>query len=255
MSDRGRSAPRSVSFDRIADRYDDTRGGEARGARTAAVLRPWLLDGPVLEVGVGTGLVAAAVAAERPGVLGVDLSLPMIRRAQPRLAGRVAAGDALRLPVRTAAVRTAYLVHVLHLVASIEPALAELRRVLAPAGRLLVVCSGTPAAVTDVDVLVHDLYRRLRGPRPDDPDRIIDLAQRAGFALEHRRGLATEGSMSPAAYASTVEERVWAWTWDVDEQTWADVALPAVELLRSLPDPDTPRAVEEIRTLLVLGRP
>jgi SAM-dependent methyltransferase len=54
----------SFSFDPIAARYDATRGGEARGRFVAEVLDPWLpADGPVVEIGVGTGVVAMAVAA------------------------------------------------------------------------------------------------------------------------------------------------------------------------------------------------
>ena len=49
----------SLSFERIADRYDATRGGEQRGRRTAASLAP-LLDPvwPVVEIGIGTGVIA-----------------------------------------------------------------------------------------------------------------------------------------------------------------------------------------------------
>jgi len=51
----------SLSFDRVADEYDATRGGEERGEHVAADLEPWLSGGgPVLEAGAGTGVVALA---------------------------------------------------------------------------------------------------------------------------------------------------------------------------------------------------
>ncbi|MBV8305279.1 MAG: hypothetical protein JOZ04_13795 [Acidimicrobiia bacterium] len=55
----------SISFDRIADRYDETRGGERRGQLVAAEIDPYLGPGArILEIGVGTGIVATALAPE-----------------------------------------------------------------------------------------------------------------------------------------------------------------------------------------------
>ena len=54
---------RPVTFDRVADSYDETRGGLERGREGAAVLAgPLPAGGPLLEIGVGTGLVAAGLA-------------------------------------------------------------------------------------------------------------------------------------------------------------------------------------------------
>src|SRR5262249_22682753 len=48
----------SVSFDRIAHRYDETRSLDTR-RHLASFLMPWLVSGPVLDIGVGTGQVAS----------------------------------------------------------------------------------------------------------------------------------------------------------------------------------------------------
>jgi hypothetical protein len=48
----GMNGRSSRSFDRIADRYDDRRGGSERGVVLAADIDPWLSPGSVLEVGV-----------------------------------------------------------------------------------------------------------------------------------------------------------------------------------------------------------
>ena len=54
----------SIPFDRVAGTYDQTRGGLDRGRRLAAILAELLPErGRLLEVGVGTG----AVAAGEPG--------------------------------------------------------------------------------------------------------------------------------------------------------------------------------------------
>jgi ubiquinone/menaquinone biosynthesis C-methylase UbiE len=69
---RGGGATGSIAFDAVAKSYDATRGGMERGRRMAATLTELLpADGPLLEIGVGTGLVAASLAQpappERPG--------------------------------------------------------------------------------------------------------------------------------------------------------------------------------------------
>ncbi|HEY6596686.1 MAG TPA: methyltransferase domain-containing protein, partial [Asanoa sp.] len=71
----------SLPFDRVADRYDATRGGEERGRALADAVQPWLAPGRTLEVGVGTGLVAAELRARGFDVYGVDLAPAMVARA------------------------------------------------------------------------------------------------------------------------------------------------------------------------------
>src|SRR6185369_15770966 len=96
--------PPSINFDRIADRYDESRGGTVRGECFAADLLPWLVPGLVLEVGVGTGIVAAALRAHGVAVIGVDLSEEMLRQAVTRLGPAVVRGDALALPFASGSV-------------------------------------------------------------------------------------------------------------------------------------------------------
>jgi ubiquinone/menaquinone biosynthesis C-methylase UbiE len=135
MSDR-RS---SLSFERIAGRYDATRGGEQRGRRTAASLAP-LLDPicPVVEVGIGTGVVALGLRELGFTVVGVDLSPAMAQRVRRRLGPVVAVADAAQLPVADAAIQQAVSVWLLHLVADRAAVLAEVARALRPGGRYLV---------------------------------------------------------------------------------------------------------------------
>ena len=120
---------RSRSFERIADRYDETRGGEDRGRRFAANLLP-LLDArlPTLEIGIGTGVVAMGLAGLGCRVFGVDISPAMLSRARGRLGPRVAIGDARRLPVAEASFAGAYSVWVLHVVGNVPAVLAEERK-------------------------------------------------------------------------------------------------------------------------------
>ena len=129
--------PISIDFDRIADRYDESRGGTVRGDRFAADLIPWLVHGLVLEVGVGTGIVAAALRAHGVAVIGLDLSEEMLRQAVARLGFAVVRGDARTLPFASGSVDNVLFVAALHAIGDVRGAVAEAARVLRPGGRLL----------------------------------------------------------------------------------------------------------------------
>ena len=245
----------SVPFDRVAATYDATRGGMERGRRLAAVIAGLLPSrGPLLEVGVGTGTVSAGLAELGRDMVGVDLSLPMLAVARERLPGRIAAADALRLPVRTGSVAGACLVHVLHLVADIPGTLAEAARVLRPGGTLVATgLSGEPGQ-GDLAEEFGRMQERLGDTRrDDDPDLIIRLAAAAGFDLVDRREEPAR-PLSPRAAADMTEARSMAWTWSVDAETWAAVVGPTLARVRALPDQDRPRPGRG-PTLLTFHRP
>jgi SAM-dependent methyltransferase len=233
----------SVPFDRVAGTYDATRGGLERGRRIAEVLAGLLPErGPLLEVGVGTGAVSAGLVELGRDMVGVDLSLPMLAVARERLPGRVAAADALRLPVRADSVAGACLIHVLHLVAEIPGTLAEVARVLRPGGTL--VATGFPSGPVPGD-LFEELIRmhdRIGDGtyRDDDPDRVVRLAADAGFELVDRRDEPAR-PVSPRTEADMIEAKSMAWTWSVDAATWIAVVEPTLARLRALPDQDRPR--------------
>ena len=106
----------SVSFDRAAASYDETRGGERRGYNCAETLDPLFAHtGLTLEIGAGTGVVGAALRARGRRVVGVDISAQMLRRASDRGVPVVQA-DALFLPLGSSSVDDAYSVWVFHVV-------------------------------------------------------------------------------------------------------------------------------------------
>jgi SAM-dependent methyltransferase len=246
--------PASVSFDRIADRYDETRGGERRGRKLADEVMRWLVPGTALEVGVGTGLVAAALAERGTEVVGVDLSPAMLGRARARLGPRVAVGDAMALPVASESVENVYFVWVLHLVGDLPATVAEAARVLRPGGRL-VVLHGVPRETTDLDEAIGAL-EQFRIVRSDETGTIAAAATAAGL-VEVYRGVTAAYPIehSPAEAAEQIEQRVWSWLWRLDEAQWASAAVPAIAALRALPDPDRPRVIEARQPILVFSRP
>ena len=75
----------AVSFDRIADRYDETRGGLDRGRWLAGEIGAHPQPGSVLEIGIGTGAIALPLTERGRRVVGVDVSSGMLARARERL--------------------------------------------------------------------------------------------------------------------------------------------------------------------------
>ena len=112
-----------------------------------------------LDVGTGTGLVAAAAAAT-PGaavrVVGLDVSPAMLARARERVAPlgvALVTGDAEALPCRDGSFDAAAGHFVLVFLDRPAAALAELRRVLRPGGRVALTALRRPEATAYGPVL------------------------------------------------------------------------------------------------------
>lgn len=166
-------------------------------AVSAGLWRRWALSvlpelhGRVLELGFGTGHVQLALAA-RPAAFGLDASPQMAARAARRLrrhghTPRLANGNAQQLPFRDAAFDTVLATFPAEYI--LDPAThAELRRVLAPGGRLVIV----PFAQLDPNLYtsIVDLAYRLTLQSPVRRDNAVapqgPPLQIAGIALEPR---------------------------------------------------------------------
>ena len=233
----------SIPFDRIADRYDVTRGGDARGRHTAAAFAPWLPPGPVVELGVGTGVIAAALTAEGRRPVGVDLAFPMLAKAAERLPGRVVQGDVFAPPLRPGSAAGVVAVHVLHLVGDLAAAVAAAAALLRPGGRLLISgIDGNRQSDDEVSALDGDVSTRLR-PIPNPT--VEELVEHAGanhLALVHDghmpRRTFTE---SPANAADLLESRAWSWCWNLPDDVWVAEVVPVISALRAVPDARRPR--------------
>ncbi|OGS41475.1 MAG: hypothetical protein A3K67_04045 [Euryarchaeota archaeon RBG_16_62_10] len=122
-----------LSFDRIADRYDSTRGypenimEDILGA-LEGVLRK---DDLVLDAGVGTGRFAQPLQARGFDVVGVDISPRMLRKAREKGTEDILRADVCALPFGGSVFGTALSVHVLHLISNWRCALQEISRVTA----------------------------------------------------------------------------------------------------------------------------
>ncbi|AEH11438.1 MULTISPECIES: class I SAM-dependent methyltransferase [Protofrankia] len=236
--------PESVNFDQIADRYDETRGGTERGRRVASELAPHLPAGALLEIGVGTGLIASVFAEHGWSVAGIDLSERMLAHARRRIPGRVARADATAIPLTDGSVDACVAVHVLHLVGNIPAVLREVARVLRPGGRLAVAGAGESTVTSDISEIIRSMNDGLSdsSPRPDTPEAVIHLAAENGlrlvadFAIDRSGGPAT-----PAAVVDQIQRRTWSQLWDLPTEKWATFVEPALDALRTLPHPSRPR--------------
>jgi len=186
-----------LEFDEAAARnLDRTYATPDIVAQRASVLA--LLDlqpgERVVDIGSGPGYLLASMAdAVGPGgtVHGVDPSPPMNGLAQARAGDRdwvhITEGDALALPLPGRSVDVAVSTQVYEYVADIPAALAELRRVLRPGGRVLLLD-------TDWDSVVWHVTDRARHARvmaaweehlahPRLPRTLAGLLRRAGFTV------------------------------------------------------------------------
>lgn len=136
----------SINFNRAATFYDATRKlrDDIADQITNALLAEIRAAGAdrVLEVGIGTGRMARPLMREGVQMVGVDISTEMMGQLFVQLTPEhtppeLLLSDATALPFRDGTFRAAMVVHVLHLVQSVEDTVAEVRRVLAPGGVLL----------------------------------------------------------------------------------------------------------------------
>ncbi len=231
----------SKSFDRIAETYDATRGGEARGRAIAKDIHPFFSQpGAVFEIGIGTGLVALGLRELGRPVSGVDIGFEMAKRAAARIGSCVVLGDACNLPIRSSVVQDACSVMVLHLV-DVHALMREIVRVLRPGGRY-VVEHGADREPTPAEEIETEMLRALRTPA--DASRgsstVIDIAQDAGLRLIERiSGTPQQYGVTPEKAAQRIERRSRSALWDVDPDRWESIVVPAVRRIRALPEPNT----------------
>ncbi|HZS91946.1 MAG TPA: methyltransferase domain-containing protein [Chloroflexota bacterium] len=241
----------SISFDRAADYYDRTRGyppGVAervgQALLTAADATP---STRILELGVGTGRIALPIIKAGYTFTGIDLSARMLERLRAAVRDLPGAdqrttlieGDITDLPFPDASFDAVISVHVLHLVSDRARAIGESVRVLARPGTLLngrdsVVGAGARPEVLEVGKAWHDLLRDLGWPVPQDrglqaAQTTVDEWRRLGAEVDQIIGAEWEKPLSPAAEIEAVEQRLWAYTWDIPDATYGE----AVRRLRA----------------------
>ena len=152
----------AAMFDAIAGRYDLLNdllsAGQVRlWRRAVARITGACAGNRVLDLAAGTGTSALSFAATGADCVACDFSLGMLQVGARAHAGTVSfvAGDALRLPFADQAFDAVTISFGLRNVHGTRDALAEMRRVTRPGGRL-VVCEFSTITIAPVDMI----YRR-----------------------------------------------------------------------------------------------
>jgi len=193
-----------TSYDRVAESYALHFKDELAGMPvelSVLGLFASLVDGPVLDVGCGTGLATAELVRLGVDVSGLDLSPGMLEVAREHLPSvRFETGSMLELPHPDntfGGVMTWY--STIHVPDELLPAaLAELARVVRPGGHLLLGFQVGDEPMHMTSALGHELdlvFHRRR------PEHLAELLAAAGAPVEtHVVRVAREGERTPQAF-------------------------------------------------------
>lgn len=227
----------SIRFDTAADHYDRTRAiSDEAMERTISLLTSELRDrGRVLEVGVGTGLLALRLHEFEIPVSGLDLSAPMLAKLVEKAGGvpplPLVIGDATAMPFADGAFGAAYLRWVLHLIPDWRFALAEMARVVRPGGVLLV----SLGAFDEVGRAIRARFSEITGLSTDpvglmwgNHDELDDELEGLGLRLRVLPSIPEEEEEPLGSFLDAIEDGRWSWTWHVPE----DARVDAVRELR-----------------------
>jgi len=217
-----------MAFDRAVEYYDRTRGLSQEASREmTSLLAGELRDrGRTLEIGVGTGLVALPLAAAGVPLVGLDLSAPMLARLVEKAGGRVpfplVVGDATTLPFSDQRFGAAVVRHVLHLVPAWRQVVAELVRVVAPGGLVLISSGQVPEPWHELTERFMDRVGRPSFGAALDAweDGAIERAFRAHAAEARQLPRITERvAQTMGEFLDQMAAGMHSWTWEVDEET------------------------------------
>ena len=227
----------SVRFDRAADVYDRTRAisAEAMARTTKLLASEFGGRGLVLEIGVGTGLLALPLHETGVALAGLDLTEAMVAKLVEKAGGvppfPLVLGDATRMPFADAVFGCAYLRWVLHLIPDWRRVLAETVRVVRPGGVFLV-------ELGHYDETRSELQRRFAEMAGVSVDPVgLDWAdyepldtEMAGHGATLRILPSVHETWEDALgdFLDGIEQGMYSWTWTVPE----DVRLGAVAELR-----------------------
>jgi len=218
----------SIRFDRASEFYDQTRAiSEEAMARNVELLTAELGGrGRVLEVGVGTGLMALPLHDAGLDLVGLDLSAPMLSKLIEKAGGRapcpLALADATRMPFADAAFGAAYLRWVLHLVPDWKSVLAEIVRVVRPHGVALVnlgAYGGERAEIQERFAELAGISLDPVGLRWGDFDSLDRAMERLGATPRSLPPVHDGGADPLNEFLKGIEENRYSWTWKVGDET------------------------------------
>jgi len=228
----------SISFDRVADIYDDTRRMpdevvervmDAIGSR----LKP---ASSILEIGIGTGRMAIPLAQRGFLITGIDISDKMLAHLRKKSAVlpkpiHAVRGNIHALPFVNRAFDAVLAVHVLHLVDDIDACLREVHRVLRAGGKFF--SGGEQRLMRHVQQVLREEYDYgieedlvdmlaelgVRLPDQDVVERRIEESARAlGAQVERLAPIEWDYDITCADIVGRIEGRVASYLWSAPEE-------------------------------------
>lgn len=223
----------SVRFDRAAEFYDRTRAmSDEAMARTVELLASELRDrGRVLEIGVGTGLLALPLREGGVQLAGLDISEPMLGKLVEKAGGKapfpLVLGDATRLPFRDSSFGGAVIRHVLHLIPLWHAAVDELIRTLRGGSVVVVNHGGFSETGLLIRRRVEELSGRTLGASGLDWHAWRELEDKMAASGARRRTLESiveHDDWPLGSVVDDIEKGVYSWTWPLSDDERASVA-------------------------------
>ncbi len=198
------------AYARWAPVYDLVFGKVFGRGRAVSIEAAERIGGRILEVGVGTGISLPAYSRNNR-IVGIDISAPMLRKAQERVAefkltnvDALSVMDAARLALPDAAFDVVVAQYVITAVPNPEATLDEFARVVKPGGEIVLVnhIGAETGARAIFEACFAPIARRL-GWRPEFRfARLSNWAERhSGITLIENRPIAPLGHFSLIRFA------------------------------------------------------
>jgi SAM-dependent methyltransferase len=265
-----------LDYDKEAARYDATRGGDARADAAAEAIASLLPASPppasspsaspppasppptsprrggarlLVDLACGTGIVTVRLTgtgrAPAAGwrAVGVDRSPGMAAVAARRLPGRIAVGDATRIPLAAGSAGAVTIVWLLHLLGhdESEQVIAEAARVLGPGGLLITTVDKNDAAYLtgdDIAGVIAPVRAEAGDDQSDAAGRVVTLGRKYGLEPAGQATFAGLGQgISPRESREQLRDRPRGWVTRVP----ADRRKRLDDELAALPDQDRAR--------------
>lgn len=224
----------TLSFDRVADIYDETRAltpEVAQQVTTCLVrLSRATAETRFFEPGIGTGRIALPLVERGYDYTGVDISDAMMAKLRQKVEGkshrlRLVNADVTNLPFDDNVFDVAIAPHILHLIPDWRQALAEIRRVLKLGGIFIYFHHPTHRSGTQ-DQVSQQWQQILSGYgyHSDFPggvtEDVLDHLQQQGAELEHVTVAEVDRSRTVAEILQTYCDRIYSNLWRVPDDIY-----------------------------------